>query len=285
MTNTGTVAGKDVAQLYFKAPYIKGGIEKASKVICAFDKTDMLNPGESQELTLKFYLQDVANYDFKDSNKNGFKGYELDGGDYAVILGKNAHDEYGKVEFKVQKKGLQYAVDRYTGNRVENRFTDNGFYSSLPGEDDVEFTVPEGQRLSHIGADYADTVPLALGNKPFAFELFFGIIEHGAVGAEGGKDRHLLSAAAREPEQLFPEKFSEPRMRHRLCRRQHHIPIAVFRAAEGLRVDGHAPLPAFVYPAVDRFRIDILIAFHCYSSLRTNRIARFDYTIMRILPQ
>ena len=140
VTNTGTVAGKDVAQLYFKAPYKKGGIEKASKVICAFDKTKVLQPGESQELTLKFYLQDVANYDFKDSNKNGFKGYELDGGDYSVILGKNAHEEYGKVDFKVQKKGLQYAIDRYTGNKVENRFTDAGFYSSLPGKDDIEFT-------------------------------------------------------------------------------------------------------------------------------------------------
>ena len=152
VTNTGTVAGKDVAQLYFKAPYTKGGIEKASKVICAFDKTDILQPGDSQELTLKFYLQDVASYDFKDSNKNGFKGYELDGGDYSVILGKNAHEEYGKVDFKVQKKGLQYAVDRYTGNKVENRFTDNGFYSSLPGKDDVEFT-----QMSR--KDFEDTFP------------------------------------------------------------------------------------------------------------------------------
>ena len=100
----------------------------------------MLEPGDEQELTLKFFLQDVANYDFTDANKNGFKGYELDGGNYQIVLGKNAHEELAKIDFKVQKKGLQYAVDRYTGNKVENRFTDNGFYSSLPGKDDVEFT-------------------------------------------------------------------------------------------------------------------------------------------------
>ena len=140
VTNTGEKAGKEVVQLYWRAPYKKGGIEKASKVLCAFDKTDMLQPGESQELTLKFYLQDVANYDFKDSNKNGFKGYELDGGDYQIVLGKNAHEELGAVDFKIQAKGFQYAVDRYTGYPVVNRFTDNGFYSSLPGKKDIAFT-------------------------------------------------------------------------------------------------------------------------------------------------
>ena len=140
VTNTGSVEGKEVVQLYFRAPYFKGGIEKASKVLCAFAKTDLLGSGESQELTLEFYLQDVANYDFKDSNNNGFVGYELDGGDYEIVLGKNAHEEWGKAEFKVQARGLQYAVDRYTGNPVINRFTDRGFYNCLPGEDDFEFT-------------------------------------------------------------------------------------------------------------------------------------------------
>ena len=150
--NVGAVAGKDVVQLYFRAPYIKGGIEKASKVLCAFAKTDLLKPGDEQEVNLEFYLQDVANYDFMDSNHNGFAGYELDGGDYQIVLGKNAHDEIAKVDFKVQEKGLQYAVDRYTGGEVKNRFTDRGFYSSLPGEDDFEFT-----QMSR--ADFAETFP------------------------------------------------------------------------------------------------------------------------------
>ena len=140
VTNTGNVAGKDVVQLYWKAPYKKGGIEKADHVLCAFDKTDILEPGESQELKLSFYLQDVANYDFSDANKNKFKGYELDGGEYEVILAKDAHDFYETKKFQVQKAGIKYETDRYTGNKVENRFTDRGFYSSMPGEDDIEFT-------------------------------------------------------------------------------------------------------------------------------------------------
>ena len=140
VTNTGSVAGKDVVQLYWRAPYKAGGIEKADHVLCAFDKTDLLEPNESQELELSFYLQDVANYDYSDANKNKFKGYELDGGDYELLLAKDAHEFYESKQFKVQKAGIQYKYDRYTGNPVENRFTDRGFYSSMPGEGDLEFT-------------------------------------------------------------------------------------------------------------------------------------------------
>ena len=140
VTNTGDVAGKEVVQLYWQAPYYEGEIEKASKVLCAFDKTQLLEPGEEEELTLSLDTQDFANYDFSDANNNDFKGYELDGGDYRIILGKNAHEEIDAVEFKVAEGGIQYKTDRFTGNEVKNRFTDRGFYNSLPGEDDIEFT-------------------------------------------------------------------------------------------------------------------------------------------------
>ena len=138
--NVGDVAGKEVVQLYWRAPYIAGGIEKASKVLCAFDKTDLLEPGEDQDLVLEFYTQDVANYDFADKNNNDFCGYELDGGNYQVVLGKNAHEVIDAIDFKVAPEGIKYEVDRFTGHEVINRFTDRGFYNTLPGDDDIEFT-------------------------------------------------------------------------------------------------------------------------------------------------
>ena len=139
VTNMGDVAGKDVVQLYWNAPYYEGEIEKASKVLCAFDKTEMLEPGDEQDITLSFYSQDFANYDFSDANNNGFKGYELDEGEYQIILGKNAHEEIDSVSFIVDQGGIKYENDRFTGNEVKNRFTDRGFYDCLPGEDDFEF--------------------------------------------------------------------------------------------------------------------------------------------------
>ena len=139
VTNTGEVAGKDVVQLYWKAPYTNGGIEKAYEVLCAFDKTDVLEPGASQELDLSFYLADVANYDFDDKNQNSFKGYELDGGKYIVSANKNAHEVYSSVELNIVDEGIKFENDRVTGYKVENRFTDRGFYSCLPSELDIGF--------------------------------------------------------------------------------------------------------------------------------------------------
>ena len=153
VTNTGDVAGKDVVQLYWKAPYEEGGIEKADHVLCAFDKTKLLEPNESQIVHLTFHLQDVANYDFSDANDNEFAGYELDPGEYSVLVGKNAHEFFDEVKFEIKDdSGIQYKTDRFTGNEVKNRFTDRGFYNSLPGEDDIEFT-----QMSR--ADFEGTFP------------------------------------------------------------------------------------------------------------------------------
>ena len=139
VTNTGSVAGKEAVQVYFKPPYIKGQIEKAYNNLCGIGKTGLLQPGESENVKVDFYLQDVASYDFSDANKNNFCGYELDAGTYGISINKSAHEEYASVSFTVSET-LKYEEDRYTGYPVENRFTDNGFYSSLPSEDDFEFT-------------------------------------------------------------------------------------------------------------------------------------------------
>ena len=139
VTNKGKVAGKDAVQLYWKAPYKSGEIEKADHVLCAFDKTEEIAPGKSQYVQLSFHIQDVANYDFSDANNNNFKGYELDGGEYELSVNKNAHEAYESVKFSIADGGIQYENDRFTGNKVENRFTDRGFLSSMP-EGDLEFT-------------------------------------------------------------------------------------------------------------------------------------------------
>ena len=139
VTNTGNVAGKEAVQVYFKPPYIDGGIEKAYNNLCAIGKTGLIEPGASETVKVDFYLQDVASYDFNDANKDGFKGYELDAGNYGISINKSAHEEYESVSFTISE-ALKYEEDRYTGYKVENRFTDNGFYSSLPSENDFEFT-------------------------------------------------------------------------------------------------------------------------------------------------
>lgn len=86
VTNTGDTAGKDVVELYYTPPYTNGGIEKASVNLAAFDKTDLLEPGDSQTLTLTFNIEDMASYDYQNA-----QAYVLEAGDYEISLRSDSH--------------------------------------------------------------------------------------------------------------------------------------------------------------------------------------------------
>ena len=125
VTNKGTVAGKDVVQLYAHAPYQAGGIEKPEEVLTAFAKTKLLAPGESDTVSLTFNTYSFASYDAKDANGNGFSGYELEAGDgYCLYVAHSAHDHAFTVPFSVSSPIL-YRKDPVTGTVVANRYTGN----------------------------------------------------------------------------------------------------------------------------------------------------------------
>ena len=123
VTNTGAVAGKEVVQLYVTTPYYEGGIEKSHKALVAYEKTALLQPGESQDVLLTFDVYDLASYDSADANGNGFCGYELEAGEYVFTVGKNAHEAWDTVTATLNQ-GLTIAADTTTGYAVENRFDD-----------------------------------------------------------------------------------------------------------------------------------------------------------------
>ena len=86
VTNTGDVAGKDVVEVYYNPPYTNGGIEKSSANLIEFAKTDLLQPGESQTVTVTFSIEDMASYD-----ENHAKAYVLEKGDYAISINSDSH--------------------------------------------------------------------------------------------------------------------------------------------------------------------------------------------------
>ncbi len=124
VTNTGSVAGKDVVQVYVTAPYYAGEIEKAYVVLVGFAKTSLLQPGESERVTVSFTSYDFASYDYSDANNNGFAGYELDEGDYIIKVCRNAHEVVDTVTYTVPDGGYQIETDPDTDYTVENRFDD-----------------------------------------------------------------------------------------------------------------------------------------------------------------
>ena len=108
VTNTGSVAGKDVVEVYYNPPYTNGGIEKASANLVAFEKTDMLEPGASQTLTLSFNVEDMASYDM-----SGAGGYVLEAGDYTISINQNSHDIIDSQTYTAASD-IEYANGRST---------------------------------------------------------------------------------------------------------------------------------------------------------------------------
>ena len=94
--NTGSVAGKDVAEIYFTPPYTNGGIEKAEVNLVDFAKTKELAAGESQTLSFSIPKEDLASYDVTLGGKGG---YILEKGEYVISLRSDSHTVVAEERF------------------------------------------------------------------------------------------------------------------------------------------------------------------------------------------
>jgi len=153
VTNTGDVAGKDVVELYYTAPYTAGGIEKSEVVLGGFDKTGVIEPGASETVTIDLAVEDMASYDYLN---NG--AYVLEAGDYTISVRTDSHTVAPGTE------PITYTVDSdvvYSGDNhrasdlseVTNQFDDVSAQFSATAE--------EGKVLSMSRADFAGTFPTA----------------------------------------------------------------------------------------------------------------------------
>ncbi|MBQ6755886.1 MAG: glycoside hydrolase family 3 C-terminal domain-containing protein [Oscillospiraceae bacterium] len=98
VTNTGSVAGKDVVQLYVQSPYTAGGLEKSAIQLVGFAKTGILQPGASETVTVEFDAKYVASYDENAVKADGTVGaWVLDAGDYYFAIGNGAHEAINNV--------------------------------------------------------------------------------------------------------------------------------------------------------------------------------------------
>lgn len=113
VTNTGNVAGKSVVEVYVQTPYTdydrQNSVEKAAIQLVGFDKTNLLQPGESETVTV-----DVDKYLFASYDPNGAKGYIMDAGDYYIAVGDDVHDALNNI---LAAKGATGMVNQ-DGNSV-----------------------------------------------------------------------------------------------------------------------------------------------------------------------
>ena len=116
VTNTGNVAGKDVVQIYFSAPYYMGGIEKSAIELAAYDKTKLLQPGESETLTISYATEDMASYDSKTE-----EAWVLEAGEYDIYVARDVRTFEKIYKYNVAET-VVYDTDNTTGNPIKNLF-------------------------------------------------------------------------------------------------------------------------------------------------------------------
>ena len=144
VTNVGDCAGKDVVQVYFSAPYTPGGIEKSAIELAAYGKTGLLDPGDSEVLTLAFPVRDLSSYDMIRE-----EAYVLDAGTYEIKLARNVHDIVAIQTYAVDTT-VVYDTDEVTGAAIENRFdyadggltylSRNDWAGTYPTDSDTNYT-------------------------------------------------------------------------------------------------------------------------------------------------
>lgn len=167
VTNVGGVAGKDVVELYYTAPYEPGGVEKAFVSLGAFAKTGLIEPGESDTVVLQMNVDDMASYDYR-----GEGCYVLEKGEYLLKLQTDAHREKDGVEqiryvveedvvYKEEMDGarstdLQAAVNHFENTGIEMMSAKEDASASYLSRHDWEGTWPDlAEKYEEIAEKYA----------------------------------------------------------------------------------------------------------------------------------
>lgn len=128
--NVGEYAGKEVVQVYYSAP--QGKLTKAARELCAFAKTGLLAPSESETLHMSFDIEDMASYD--DMGDVQKSAYVMEAGDYKIYVGNNVRDaaeigyKYTLDETVVVKQLTEYCRPANLGKRLMA----NGEYVEVP---------------------------------------------------------------------------------------------------------------------------------------------------------
>lgn len=147
VSNTGDVPGKDVVEVYYSAPYIKGGIEKSHVVLVGFDKTEVIQPGESEDVTITFAYEDMASYDYSEIKAEG-GAYVLEAGAYQILVQNDSHNVVDSRVVVVERDYI-YNEENDGARESDGIIAKNQF-------NDVSF----GTDLTYVSrADWAGTMP------------------------------------------------------------------------------------------------------------------------------
>ena len=137
VTNTGSVAGKEVVEIYVSAPYDEetAPLEKSFVTLVGYAKTDELAPGQSQTLDVQVNVQDFSSFDYDNKNNAGGTGYELEAGKYTIRAMNTSHydvatdlsdteDAYDEVTFELDSL-VELELDDFSDNVATALFSED----------------------------------------------------------------------------------------------------------------------------------------------------------------
>ena len=186
VTNTGKCAGKEVVQVYYSAPEYK--ISKAKKVLCAFEKTPLLDVGASCVVRLSFAITDMASYDDIGAIKKS--AYVMEKGSYTIHVGTSVRDTieanytYQLKEDFVAETLTSYCAPKNLGKRM---LSDGSYMEVLPSDEaEKTFTNPYHSEYRPLGAeetlDFYDVAEGKMGLDDFISHLSDEYMMHLLVG-------------------------------------------------------------------------------------------------------
>ena len=146
VTNTGDMAGKEVVQAYYGAP--QGKLGKAARVLCAFAKTRLLQPGETQLITLCWKIADMASYD--DCGKVCKSAYVLEQGEYRFYIGTSVRDavENATVYTVAKDTVTQQLTSRLAPTSLTKRMLADGTYEELETTEPIDTDANELEKMT-----------------------------------------------------------------------------------------------------------------------------------------
>ncbi len=135
VTNTGAEAGKEVVQMYVSAP--QGKLGKAAKSLCAYGKTRILRPGESQTLTLTATMEELASFDDLGKTRNK-SCYVLEAGDYRFLVGNSVRNVKTAGTAAVDQLTVTERLTSLCPTNLEKRLLADGTYEALPAREKAQ---------------------------------------------------------------------------------------------------------------------------------------------------
>ena len=144
--NTGDVAGKEVVQVYCNPPYADGGIEKAVSNLVQFEKTNLLQPGETQTVHISVNKDDLMSYDYQRS-----RSYVLEAGSYVISINRDSHSQIGMQVWNVP----EMVVYNNSNKRESDKVTASNLFDFAAGN--VTYLSRAGHFANYAAATAAPT--------------------------------------------------------------------------------------------------------------------------------